>query len=84
MSVHICSLSTSATDIFADYEKGNWNERYNVYVLTLELRPLKVRIHFSLEQPMGGVLFVVPPGGTLEAMVANIFTHFSKKTVSLL
>lgn len=42
---------------------------YVDYCLGLEPHPLKIKISYSLEQPKGGVMFVVPPGGTSEAMV---------------
>ena len=37
----------------------------------LEGKPLRVMIEFSLEQPRGGVQFVIPPGSSPEAMVSE-------------
>ena len=37
----------------------------------LEGKPLRVMIEFSLEQPRGGVQFVIPPGSSPEAMVGE-------------
>ena len=35
-----------------------------------EGKPLRIMIEFSLEQPRGGVQFVIPPGSSPEAMVS--------------
>ena len=35
----------------------------------LENKPLKVTVDFSLEQPKGGVQFVIPPGTTTDSQV---------------
>ncbi len=38
----------------------------------LEVQPIKVQIEFSLEQPKGGVRFVIPSPGTPENMVLHL------------
>lgn len=42
--------------------------------LMTENRPLRIGIEFSLEQPVGGLHFVVPPGeGTLAEVCYKVF-----------
>ena len=44
-------------------------------MFTVENKPLKVLIEFSLENPKGGVQFVLPPEGTSQdAMVGIVHT----------
>ena len=43
--------------------------------MVAEGKPLKVRVEFSLEDPLGGVQFVIPEGeGTLAERSAHLFT----------
>ena len=46
--------------------------------LMTEGRPLRIGIEFSLEQPAGGLHFVVPPGeGSLAEVFLNLYPNFA-------
>ena len=39
------------------------------FSVLFENKPLKVMVEFSLEQPKGGVHFVIPPGTSTDTLV---------------
>ena len=40
-------------------------------VVLFEYKPMKVMVEFSLEQPKGGIHFVIPPGSTTDTLVSD-------------
>jgi transcription initiation factor TFIID subunit 2 len=55
-----------------------FNTKYTelVFIIFSDLKPLRMTIEFSLEEPMGGIQFVVPDvEGTLAERSAHLFTY---------
>ena len=46
------------------------------HTVLFENKPLKVMVEFSLEQPKGGVHFVIPPGSASDSPVSEIKQEF--------